>query len=98
MLAVNSDPKRTAHVLMDLSGSTGLASSRGRNALKLEDHVPPRSQRLIYAVLSPTAEGGYGARRRFMTKFVAQRPPPSAISSPPLEGQHDIHEPLPIGV
>lgn len=98
MVAVNTDPSRTAHVLMDLSGSTGLVCSRGRGALRIEDHVPPRSQRLLYAALSPSAEGGYGARRRFMTKFVAQRPPPAAISSPPLLDTHDIHEPLPIDV
>lgn len=96
MLAANTDASRSASVHLDLTGSTGLVCSRGRNSMKIEEVIAPRTQQLLFACISPKAEGGYAARRRFQSKFVDLAHPPS--HTPPLMAQlsNDIHVPMPI--
>ena len=103
MLAANPDPTRFASVHMDLTGSSGLVCSRGRNDMKIEEVMAPRTQQLLFACISPNAEGGYGARRRFQSKLVEPAGAGQARMlqprhSPPLMTQfsHDIHAPMPI--
>lgn len=91
----NRDENQYTNISMDLSGSSGLYCSRGRNEFIINDIISPQSEKLLFIMISGKSEGGYGMRRKCFTKFLKDITGVPE-SKPPLANENDIHAPIKI--
>jgi hypothetical protein len=95
-VVVNRHPTKYLSITVDCSGSTGLLSSRGRNAYKIQDHVPPRQRQLLLVLVTPRSDSGYSYARTCSILHVDGVS--GNMNHPKLRAGYDVHKPMPIDV